>query len=132
MASKASENHDINGSAAPDILDAVDNLMEAGVEEKQAKAIVRMQYSLVNLHLTTKGRIETALEKLKEDIEDKRIILDKKLTKKIVFSMLIGVTATGLYISDSLPPTLIDYLQEYLRENPPELRSSTHLSTHPN
>ena len=41
----------------PNMLDAVDNLKNAGVEQSQAEAIVKMQYALIDSHLANKHDI---------------------------------------------------------------------------
>ena len=66
MKNETSSSGIINGYAKPpNMLDAVDDLLRSGLEERQAKAIVRMQYQLVESHLATKKDIEIVKKDLK-------------------------------------------------------------------
>jgi len=70
----------LNGSGHSfNMLDAVDNLKDSGVEEDHAKAIVQMQYSFINSYVATKRDLEIVrhdIEELKaatkRDIEELR------------------------------------------------------------
>ena len=68
MSNGPSTTGSINGDGTPNMLDAVEDLIRAGVEEGHAKAIVKMQYRLIESHLSTKQDLEVTKMELKRDI----------------------------------------------------------------
>ena len=64
----------VNGQGTSlNMLDDVDRLTKAGLEEEQAKAVVRIQYNLIHSHLATKRDIADVnkdIAYVKKDIAD--------------------------------------------------------------
>ena len=67
MDNETSPTESLNGVARPpNMLDAVDELLQSGIEESHAKAIVRMQYQLIESHLATKKDIADVRKEIAE------------------------------------------------------------------